>query len=173
MVMPVSGPCACGSTQAPTLGSLERSFDARVPRARWHWLAVGWGDATFMLTVPTWHELTPGIALRAATGLDDSVIRISSYGEPQPGPQVRRILMTPWQYRQLQDYVQRSAIRPLVEKASLMAGPEDRFYLSRDHYSLFNSCNEWVSKGLAQAGVPTPLWAPFDGPLLRQADTVP
>jgi uncharacterized protein (TIGR02117 family) len=170
VVIPVSGDCACGPARAPIAAILQQTFDLRMPRERWHWLAVGWGDAAFMLTVPTWSDLTPGIALRAVTGLDDSVLRISTYGEPRLGPRVRRLQLTPFQYQRLLAYMYASLRAPLQEKTSGMAGPEDRFYLSRDRYSLFNSCNEWVSKGLAQAGIRTALWSPFEGALLHQAD---
>lgn len=169
VVLPVTADCPCDRGHAPPLSVLRQTFDARAVRSQWHWLAVGWGDRQFMLGVPTWADLTPGVAFKAVSGLDGSVIRLSSVsGEPAPAPDVVRVLVSAREYRALLDYVLDSAGTPR-EVAARIAGPEDRFYVSGDHYSLFNTCNEWVSRGLAKAGIRTPLWSPFQGALLRNA----
>jgi uncharacterized protein (TIGR02117 family) len=46
----------------------------------------------------------------------------------------------------------------------------DAFYEGVGSYSPLLTSNEWVRRGLAQAGVRTARWAPFDRALLWQAD---
>ncbi|MDF3031338.1 MAG: hypothetical protein K0R03_1896 [Moraxellaceae bacterium] len=168
LVLPVSADCACGPGRAPVIALIEREFDAAVPREQWSWIAIGWGSAEFMLNVPTWDELTARVALRAVTGLEGSVLRLSRVREPAPADDTRRLLLSADEYRRLRDYIRRDAGAVPEERASRLAGPEDRFYRASSRYNLFNTCNEWVGKGLAEAGVRTPLWTPFDRPLLER-----
>ena len=169
VVVPVSADCACDPLHAPSLDVLRQPFDSQMPPARWHWVALGWGDREFMLGVPTWGDLTPYVALKAISGLDNSVIRLSSErGEPASGANAVRLLTRPQEYRALLDYILKSAATPR-ELAARPAEPENRFYLSDDHYNLFNTCNEWLRRGLAQAGIRTPLWSPFPGAILKVA----
>lgn len=168
IVLPVND-CRCSAQQAPVLAVLERPFDSGTPRSQWQWVAAGWGDEQFMLNVPTWNELTPGIALRAVTGLDGSVLRLSSFAEPRPGVKTTRLLLSPEQYEKLARYIRVSIAQPVQEKTGRVAAADDRFYGARDSYNLFNTCNEWVRKGLVQAGIRAPLWTPFDNALLRGA----
>lgn len=169
LVLPLSAGCACDRHHAPLIDVLDRPFDAAVPRGQWQWVAVGWGSEPFMLYVPDWEALTPGIALRAVTGLDGSVLRLSSTREPVVGGDTRRLLLSAEQYRRLLAYLRASAGASPQERHSPIAGPEDRFYRATDHYHLFLTCNEWVGRGLARAGVRVPLWTPFDDALLEAA----
>jgi uncharacterized protein (TIGR02117 family) len=168
LVVPVSADCACGPGRAPVITLLEHGFDAAVPREQWNWIAIGWGSAEFMLNVPTWDELTARVALRAVTGLDGSVLRLSRVREPAPADDTRRLQLSADEYRRLLAYVRRDAGSAPEERVSRLAGPEDRFYSATSRYNLFNTCNEWVGKGLAEAGVRTPLWTPFDRQLLER-----
>jgi uncharacterized protein (TIGR02117 family) len=167
LVLPVSADCACSSQRAPTMDVLEREFDPQVPPVRWQWISVGWGSEQFMLHVPTWNELTANVALRAVTGLDGSVLRISRLQEPALATGTQRLLLSPDEYRRLRRYVRASAGAIPEERVSRIAGPGDRFYRATSRYNLFNTCNEWVGDGLARAGLRAPLWSPFDWQLLE------
>lgn len=169
LVLPLSGGCACDRRLAPRIGVLDQPFDPAVPRRQWQWVAVGWGSEQFMLHVPDWEALTPGIAFRAVTGLDGSVLRLSSVREPAVGAETRRLLLSPAQYRRLLAYLRASAGPAPQERHSSIAGPEDRFYRTAERYHLFRTCNEWVGRGLARAGVRVPVWTPFDDALLEAA----
>lgn len=171
VVLPLSAGCACDRRHAPRIGVLEQAFDTAVPAPRWQWVAVGWGSEQFMLNVPDWDALTPGIALRAITGLDGSVLRLSSVSEPVAGADTRRLLLSPEEYRRLLRYLRDAAGAAPEERAAPIAGPEDRFYRAGARYSLFQTCNEWVGRGFARAGVRVPLWTPFDRALLAGAGT--
>lgn len=167
IVFPVSTACDCSHQRAPQYAVLERGFDGAIPASQWQWLAAGWGNEDFMLHVPTWNDLTPGIALRAISGAGGSVIRLSSHYEPRSGTNTARLLLTPGQYRQLLAYVRAGMGQVPEEVVASIAGPGDRFYRSGDRYSLFNTCNEWVRRGVARAGIRTVWWTPFDSALLH------
>ena len=42
----------------------------------------------------------------------------------------------------------------------------DAFFEARGRYTLFVTCNEWVRRGLGDAGIRTSVWSPFPAPLL-------
>lgn len=167
IVFPVSSGCACSRQQAPQYGVLEQTFDLAVPETQWTWVAAGWGNEDFMLHVPTWSDLTPGIALRAVSGMGTSVLRLSAHYQPKESISTARLLLTPEQYRRLLQHVRKSMGSTPKELTASIAGPGDRFYRARDRYSLFNTCNEWVRQAVAAAGIRTVWWTPFDGALLR------
>lgn len=166
LIFPVSANCLCGRDKAPRYDVLEQAFDMTVPAARWQWLAAGWGDEQFMLHVPTWNDLTASVALKAVTGRDGSVVRLSAHYEPRSGKGVARLLVTPEQYSRLLRHIRASLGEQAVEVAATIASPDDRFYRSRDTYHLFNTCNEWVREAVEQAGIRTSWWTPFDSALL-------
>lgn len=169
LVLPVTGGCACDRPAAPTLAVLDQPFDPAVPRRQWQWVAVGWGSEQFMLHVPDWQALTPGMALRAVTGRDGSVLRLSRVREPVIGAETRRLLLGAGEHRRLLRYLRESVGPAPLERQSSIGGPEDRFYRAEGRYHLFLTCNEWLGRGLAQAGVRVPLWTPFDDALLEAA----
>ena len=164
LIFPVTN-CACSQTLAPRYTVLEQPFDMATTHPQW--LAVGWGDESFMLHVPTWNDLTFSIALRAVSGLDHSVIRLSAYYEPQMGLKTVRLLITPEQYQRLLQHVRQDMGPIPQEVAPGIPAQGDRFYRSVSRYSLFITCNEWMRQTVAQAGIRTVWWTPFDGELLR------
>ena len=117
--------CRCSRQQAPQYAVLDQEWDGSVPASSWQWVAAGWGNEDFMLHVPTWNELTPGIALRAVSGTGGSVIRLSTHYEPRAGRGTARLLLTPAQYRQLLAYVRASMGGTPEEVAASIAGPGD------------------------------------------------
>ena len=53
-------------------GPVAPASDAADPRAAAaQWVAIGWGDRDIYRKVPTWDDLTPGLALRAGLGAGD------------------------------------------------------------------------------------------------------
>ncbi|MGH8491914.1 MAG: DUF2459 domain-containing protein [Moraxellaceae bacterium] len=166
IVFPVSDSCDCSRQRAPRFAVLEQAFDATVPASQWQWVAAGWGNEDFMLHVPTWSELTPGVALRAASGVGGSVLRLSTHYEPGMGEDVARLTLTPEQYRHLLSHIRASMGESPVAVMASITGEDDRFYRAQDRYSLFNTCNEWVRQAVAAAGIRTVWWTPFDGALL-------
>jgi uncharacterized protein (TIGR02117 family) len=128
----------------------------------------GWGDRGFMLEVPKIADLRPGVALRALFMLSTTAVHV--YQEPSPpllGPRVRRLVVTPEQYRRLVEHIQASVARDAdgawrhIARRGHSTSGDDTFYEGTGRYSLFYTCNVWTNEGLSRMGVRTGLWAPF------------
>ena len=133
----------------------------RDPRYAGHdHIAIGWGEARFFLDTPTWRDLRPATVLAAAIGSDRTLIHIDHIPAPtRLDADVRRIVLTPDQYRRLSAYI----------RASVVAGggrypgyfDYDAFYEARGHYDAVRTCNAWVGDALRRAGVRVGMWTPF------------
>ena len=174
MVVPAAATCRCDAVSAPTLDGLSLDYDPAIPDEKRRWVAIGWGDEQFMLNVPSWADLTPGVALLATSGMDGSVIRLTSADAPNSTSTFRytKLLVPLEQYRRLIASVLRSAGQPQeTVTATVGQPPQERYYRSRDRYDLFRTCNEWLREAFAEAGIRTGLWTPFAEGLLRSTGT--
>ncbi len=84
----------------------------------------------------------------------------------------RELRLTPAQYARLVEYVHDGFTRNADGRPRRLAAPgyfdTDAFYAAEPHYSFWLTSNEWVRRGLAAAGVRTPVWAPFDSAIFFQ-----
>ncbi|MDO5090079.1 MAG: DUF2459 domain-containing protein [Cardiobacteriaceae bacterium] len=120
---------------------------------------LGWGSATFYTQVHTWGDLRPGIALRALF-YDHGLIRIEAMrGVLNPAhPRVRTLHLPQAQYHAL--------IADLQGQFRARHAVQPGFYPAHGRYTPLFTCNEWLRRRLRHIGVRTPLWSPFDRPLL-------
>jgi uncharacterized protein (TIGR02117 family) len=76
------------------------------------------------------------------------------------------------QYRRLVAYLRASFRRDGGGRPIRIDAPgyfdTDAFYEAIPVYTFWFTCNEWVRRGLAEAGVRTAAWAPFDIAIFRQ-----
>jgi uncharacterized protein (TIGR02117 family) len=125
-------------------------------------IGFGWGDRDFYMETRTLSDIRFVTALRAISAAGETVMHVQLWGEPRPDEHVRMIRVTPAQHLALVDFVQRSFAG---ETPRLYPGrgygPFDAFYEGVGSYSLFTTCNEWVSQALRHAGLRTGLWTPF------------
>ncbi len=152
--------------------------------SRLGYAAIGWGNLYFYLQTPTWAELRAGVALRSLLPLDPSVLHVTYRRRPDPGENCRGLAIAPAQYRALARYIQDALLQDPDQvrvggghsvvgalKPWLLAGKgygwNDAFYRAKGRYSAVESCNVWVGRGLAAAGLPTGFWTPFDFLVLR------
>ena len=135
--------------------------DLRDPRYAGHdHIAIGWGEARFFLDTPTWRDLHPATVLAAAIGSDRTLIHIDHIPAPtRLDDDVRRIVLTPDQYRRLSAYIRVS----VVPGGGRYPGyfDYDAFYEARGHYDAMRTCNAWVGDALRRAGVRVGMWTPF------------
>ena len=135
--------------------------DLRDPRyAGYDHIAIGWGEARFFLDTPTWRDLRPATVLAAAFGSDRTLIHIDHIPAPtRLDADVRRIVLTPDQYRRLSAYIRAS----VVPGGGRYPGyfDYDAFYEARGHYDAVRTCNAWVGGALRRAGVRVGMWTPF------------
>jgi uncharacterized protein (TIGR02117 family) len=135
-------------------------------------VAFGWGDRQFYLETPTWADLKVSTALVALSGLGRAALHVEYLDQRPAGERAVCTRMSDAQHRALVDYIQGSFQRDSEGRVMRIDAPgygsADAFYEARGAFSLLNTCNEWVRRGLSVSGVRAPAWAPFDGALLRQ-----
>ncbi|MCA9000419.1 MAG: TIGR02117 family protein [Planctomycetes bacterium] len=134
---------------------------------------IGWGDRGFYLEVEEWEDLELGIALNATLRPTPSVMHLYYALElPEESEQAVRLRIHPDQYRSLVEFIQASFAVDDRGNPILIPGhsytKSDVFYEGRGSYHLFNTCNNWANRALKQAGITTPMWAPFDGAIMKK-----
>ena len=145
--------------------ALARAEDIADPRfAAYDHLAIGWGEARFYLETPTWADVRPGTVLRAALGSDRTLVHVEHIPAPEVGPEARRIVLRPEEYRRLAAFIRASfAPAPPGARPSVFRGygDYDAFYSGTGRYDAVMTCNAWTGAALRTAGVRVGLWTPF------------
>lgn len=131
-------------------------------------VAVGWGEREIFLHTPTWGDLKPSTALRIAVTGGDPVMRVSHYVRPAPGRYHRPVTISRAAYVRMAQAIAGSLAGPPDEREILRGtNPEDAYYQARGHYTLFQTCNDWVGDMLAEADIQMGLWTPFAGGVMK------
>ncbi|MCC6413029.1 MAG: TIGR02117 family protein [Saprospiraceae bacterium] len=131
------------------------------------YLGMGWGDKGFYLETPTWAELKPSVAFKAATGLNTTAIHATFHSTIQLGESCRQINISSEQYKKLVAYITSSFQtdqngRSIHIQTDANYGDTDAFYEAIGSYSMIHTCNQWVNDGLNEAGLKSSVWTPFD-----------
>ena len=132
-----------------------------------NYLAIGWGDKGFYLETPTWAELKPSVAFRAAFGLSTTAIHTTYYKNITVDSTCLPIRISKNQYTRLIRYVFESVQVDenghwINIKTNANYSEFDAFYEAKGRYSIFNTCNSWANKGLKKCGQRHCFWTPFD-----------
>lgn len=138
-------------------------------------LEVGWGDRDYYQMQN--HHWT--VAVKAALLPTASVLHIAGFNEPVPAyfpySEIIEIQLTEPGFERLSHFIATSYARDSAgNNVPLGAGLYDnsRFYLSRETYHIFNTCNVWVARALRTAGCPiTPAAAITTNNLMSRART--
>ena len=129
------------------------------------YIAIGWGDREFYLNTPRWQDLTAGRALHALSGSGRTLLHVGYLREADLQYGMHKLPLSAQQYASLVNYVERALVRssdgPGVNVPGQHYGPHDAFYEANGAYNLFTTCNVWVGRGLAQAGVKISAWTPL------------
>ncbi len=137
------------------------------------YLEVGWGDMDYY-QIPDPHL---GFILKAALLPTASVLHIVGFNGHVPAyfpySEIIRIELSSAGFERLSRTIASSFA---LDKAGNTTSPSpglygnSRFYLSRETYHLFNTCNVWIARALRTAGLPiTPATATGVGNLISQA----
>ncbi len=145
----------------------SRWLPPEVPARAGGYVEFGWGDHDFYLKVPTWEDLTAGVALRGALLPTRSAMRATAYrGPPIPGEHVHRLSVDGDGYRSLVRFVDRGFQLDDSGRPILLAAPgygsSDRFFEGRGSYHLFTTCNTWANGAVKAMGQRAALWTPFE-----------
>ncbi len=140
--------------------------DIAAPHRAYTHVAVSWGERAFFLETPTWSDLDPLTAARALIG-GEGIIHIAHYVRPAPSQDYRLLHLRPSEYRALASQIAAQLDPP--GSREIIPGYErhDVFYTARGRYHLGNTCNQWTSDRLADAGIGTGFWTPLSGGVMK------
>ncbi|WP_417622149.1 TIGR02117 family protein [Parasphingorhabdus sp.] len=133
-------------------------------------ILVGWGHEGVYRNTREWRDLRFSDALSAVFGSKNVLIHVDHLKYPQAYPHYRRrLIVSPAEYRKIASAIAEKFVLDQRGQAqpSPGYGKKDLFYRSRGHYHAFNTCNNWTSDVLRQAGIRTGLWTPFQGGVMR------
>jgi uncharacterized protein (TIGR02117 family) len=130
------------------------------------YIAIGWGDREFYLNTPRWQDLTASRALHALSGSGRTLLHVNYLRETDLQSGMHALPLSARQYASLVNYVERALVRSSITGSGVNVpgqhyGPHDAFYEANGAYNLFTTCNAWVGRGLAQAGVKVSAWTPL------------
>jgi len=137
-----------------------------IPDSLWHgisrfrqhvYLDIGWGDE-FFYQEPGTNIL---LALRAAIFPTKSVIRVHGFRtDPiyyfSASATLFQMAVSPEQFYSLVNFIASSFIRDNNDEIILSERQErvKIFYMSKQHYHIFRTCNSWVCKALKESSIP-------------------
>lgn len=140
--------------------------DLAVPNRDYTHVAVSWGEREVFLNTPTWWDLSPMTVLRIVGVGGEGLLHVAHYVRPAPSDDFRPLTLRPAEYLRLVAAIERSL--PRGERVRHDGyGPQDVFYEAPGTYSVTNTCNQWTSDLLDQAGVRTGWWTPFAGGVMK------
>lgn len=160
LVMPVKSEVIDWNNEIPAGKTLSGKTDYR-------YISIGWGDKGFYLDTPTWAELKPSTALKAAFWQSESAMHCTYYDKMTEGEDCKKITLTQKQYVELTEYVKSKFDRnqngkPIFIQTNAVYGNNDAFYDAQGSYSFLNTCNTWTNNGLKAAGQKAALWTATD-----------
>ncbi|MEM6671264.1 MAG: DUF2459 domain-containing protein [Planctomycetota bacterium] len=138
-----------------------------VPARSFGYVAFGWGDEAFYLEVPTWDDLTVGVALRGALLPTRSAMHVKAFvGPPRRGDSVHLVRLTSEEYGALVEYIDAGFALDEAGRPVLLDHPGykdyDRFFRGSGHYHLFGTCNTWTNGAVKAMGRRAALWTPYE-----------
>jgi uncharacterized protein (TIGR02117 family) len=132
-------------------------------------VSISWGEREVFLDTPTWWDLSPKLVLKILTRGGDGLQHVAFYVRPGASDTVRPIRLTNAQYARLVAAIEADQpARPLVKHRGY--GGSDVFYDANGHYTAVNTCNQWTSNRLADAGVRIGRWTPLQSSVMKWAE---
>jgi uncharacterized protein (TIGR02117 family) len=128
------------------------------------YVSFGWGDKNFYIQTPEWSDLTLPVAFKALFLRSETAMHVNFYGQKQT--RWHRICLCDCQINKLYLYIvnsfKRTAERSLKKLDFEGYTYLDSFFEAKGAFTLFNTCNVWVNKGLKSIDIKTSVWSPFD-----------
>ncbi len=140
--------------------------DLAAPNRPYTHVSVSWGERAVFLETPTWADLSPAAAARAAIG-SEGLLHVAHYVRPAPSDSARRLRLRPAEYARLVRTIEAQVLPPDQRRRHSGYDDYDVFYAAPGRYHLGNTCNQWTSDTLAAAGIRTGWWTPFAGGVMR------
>ena len=136
--------------------------DLALPDRPYTHVSISWGEREVFLDTPTWWDLRPATVLRIVGIGGEGMLHVAHYVRPAPSDSERPLRLRREEYRRLVAAIERTLPpRPRIRHPGYDAW--DVFYDAPGNYTVTNTCNQWISDRLAEAGVRTGRWTPFAG----------
>lgn len=143
--------------------------DIRRPDRPYTHIAISWGERAVFLDTPTWWDLSARTVLRVLTVGGDGLAHIAFYVRPTASAELKPIRLRAGEYRRLVASIEKHLAVGQPLRAYPGYGAADVFYDAPGRYTALNTCNQWTSNRLADAGVRTGLWSPMAGGVMKWA----
>ncbi|CAM5773359.1 hypothetical protein LMIY3S_04152 [Labrys miyagiensis] len=127
------------------------------------YLAFGWGDLTFFRETPSWGDLKVSTAISALAGQHETALRIVAVNPPKDRPDCLTLRVDRAGRRALIAHIEATLRLDAADRPQWRPGGAglEAYYLAKGRYSPLRTCNQWAAEGLAAAGLPHALFAPF------------
>lgn len=146
--------------------------DLALPDRPYTHVSISWGEREVFLDTPTWWDLRPTTVLRIVGIGGEGMLHVAHYVRPAPSDSERPLRLRREEYRRLVAAIERSLPpRPRIRHPGYDAW--DVFYDAPGSYTVTNTCNQWTSDRLAEAGVRTGWWTPFAGGVMKWVPAPP
>lgn len=142
--------------------------DIALPHRPYTHVSISWGEREVFLNTPTWWDLRAATVLRVVGLGGEGLLHVAHYVRPAPSATERPLTLSHAEYRRLVSAIERT-LPPRPRTRHPGYGPQDVFYDAPGRYTATNTCNQWTSDMLAQAGVRTGWWTPFAGGVMKWA----
>ena len=124
-------------------------------------IAIGWGEENFFLETPTWADLKLSTVSHALLTPSGACIHATMKTSVSETPDRRSVRISKKQYGDLVRYICRQLKRDSPEiidsEATVIPdesyGSRDAFFKAHGTYHCLNTCNTWVGRGMAVAGM--------------------
>lgn len=132
-------------------------------------VSVSFGEREVFLNTPRLRDIKISTAIVAATG-GDGLLHIAHYVRPAPSEDFRTLTISEDEYAKLVAAIEVQL--PPKQGREVYPGYafHDVFYDTQQTYHLGNTCNQWSSDLLAEAGIKTGWWTPMAGGLMKWVD---
>lgn len=160
IVVPIKNDVYDWSTLLPFENTISKRTD-------FNYVSIGWGDKGFYLDTPTWAELKPSTAFKAAFWLSESAMHCTYYTKMVEGDDCVKISITKAQYKRLVAFINDKFDKDAQGKVQFIStdavyGKNDAFYDAKSSYNIFYTCNTWANDALKIAGQKAALWTALD-----------
>lgn len=130
------------------------------------YISFGWGDAAFFLKSTQTGFPGTGTTLNAMFLPSSSLMHITFYSRMYTNADnVYALTVSEKQYQALAKFILASLVTNQYQQFRFVAqgyGVADFFFKAKGYYHLFNTCNNWTSRGLKAMDIRTGIWTPFE-----------
>lgn len=126
-------------------------------------IAISYGDLEFFYATPGWEGLSARGIVSALFRPTRPALHVEYLREvPNERLYYQRLLLRTEEYQLLIEYLRQTiAVAQPAADARGGYGTTDNFFPVPGRYHVFNTCNNWINRGLKRAGVKTAVWSPL------------